>query len=167
MYTTLEGFFATYGHEREGTLKLLKELTDKSLSQSVANDHRTLGRIAWHITTTYPEMMEHAGIPLKLLKGDAPLPKSAAAIADAYDKITGEMVDFIKKNWTDATLKETKNFYGMDWQLGLCLDILVRHEVHHRGQMTVLMRQAGLKVPGVYGPSRDEWAAMGKQPPTV
>ena len=25
----------------------------------------------------------------------------------------------------------------------------------------VLMRQAGLKVPGVYGPAREEWAAMG------
>ncbi|MBI2416475.1 MAG: hypothetical protein HYV28_00920 [Ignavibacteriales bacterium] len=27
--------------------------------------------------------------------------------------------------------------------------------------MTVLMRQAGLKVPGAYGPSREEWAAYG------
>jgi hypothetical protein len=25
----------------------------------------------------------------------------------------------------------------------------------------VLMRQAGLSVPGVYGPAREEWAAMG------
>jgi uncharacterized damage-inducible protein DinB len=27
--------------------------------------------------------------------------------------------------------------------------------------MTVLMRQAGLPVPGVVGPSKEEWAAMG------
>ena len=32
---------------------------------------------------------------------------------------------------------------------------LLHHEIHHRGQMTVLMRQAGLKLPGVYGPSAD------------
>jgi uncharacterized damage-inducible protein DinB len=38
------------------------------------------------------------------------------------------------------------------------------HEIHHRGQMTVLMRQAGLKVPGVYGPSREEWTAYGMPP---
>jgi hypothetical protein len=27
--------------------------------------------------------------------------------------------------------------------------------------MTVLMRQAGLVVPGVYGPAREEWAVYG------
>jgi len=41
---------------------------------------------------------------------------------------------------------------------------LITHQAHHRGQMTVLMRQAGLKVPGVYGPAREEWAAMGMPP---
>jgi len=38
------------------------------------------------------------------------------------------------------------------------------HQTHHRAQMTVLMRQAGLKVPGVYGPSREEWSQMGMPP---
>ena len=41
---------------------------------------------------------------------------------------------------------------------------LVRHQAHHRAQMTVLMRQAGLAVPGIYGPAREEWAAMGMEP---
>ena len=31
---------------------------------------------------------------------------------------------------------------------------LINHQNHHRGQMTVLMRQAGLTVPGVYIPQR-------------
>ena len=31
---------------------------------------------------------------------------------------------------------------------------LINHQNHHRGQMTVLMRQAGLTVPGVYGPAK-------------
>lgn len=167
MYTSLENFLQTYGHEREGTLKLMKQFTDKSLAQSVANDHRTLGRVAWHLATTYPEMMGIAGVPFTTLSKEAPLPTSAAQLADSYEKVTGEMLEFIKKNWSDATLKEVKNFYGMDWSLGLALDILVRHEIHHRGQMTVLMRQAGLNVPGVYGPSRDEWSGMGMQPPAV
>ena len=36
---------------------------------------------------------------------------------------------------------------------------------HHRGQMTILMRQAGLLVPGMYGPSKDEWLAFGEEAP--
>ncbi|MHB8840055.1 MAG: DinB family protein, partial [Gemmatimonadaceae bacterium] len=39
---------------------------------------------------------------------------------------------------------------------GFVLTVLMNHQWHHRGQMTVLMRQAGLSVPGVCGPSREE-----------
>ena len=42
---------------------------------------------------------------------------------------------------------------------------LINHQNHHRGQMTVLMRQAGLTVPGVYGPAKEEWAAAGMEAP--
>jgi hypothetical protein len=31
----------------------------------------------------------------------------------------------------------------------------------------VLMRQAGVRVPGVYGPAREEWPEYGMQPPAV
>jgi uncharacterized damage-inducible protein DinB len=31
--------------------------------------------------------------------------------------------------------------------------------------MTVLMRQAGLRVPGVYGPSQEEWSQFGMEAP--
>jgi uncharacterized damage-inducible protein DinB len=40
------------------------------------------------------------------------------------------------------------------------LDKLIRHQIHHRGQITILMRQAGLAAPGVYGPNEEETAAM-------
>jgi len=28
--------------------------------------------------------------------------------------------------------------------------------IHHRGQLTVFLRELGIPVPGVYGPSADE-----------
>jgi uncharacterized damage-inducible protein DinB len=54
--------------------------------------------------------------------------------------------------------------YAERWRKGQVLSVLIRHQCHHRGQMTVLMRQAGLRVPGVSGPSREEWATWGMQP---
>ena len=51
--------------------------------------------------------------------------------------------------------------YGETWSRGMTLFYLILHQAHHRGQMEVLMRQAGLKVPGIYGPAREEWAAFG------
>lgn len=44
-------------------------------------------------------------------------------------------------------------------------DVLIQHQNHHRGQMTVLMRQAGLPVPGIYGPAKEEWTTFGLEAP--
>jgi hypothetical protein len=55
------------------------------------------------------------------------------------------------------------DMYGDTWTRGMVLEALIRHEAHHRGQMTVLMRQAGLVVPGCYGPAREEWAQWGME----
>jgi len=48
--------------------------------------------------------------------------------------------------------------YGDRWKRGVTLLALLMHQAHHRGQMTVVMRLAGLKVPALYGPAREEWA---------
>ncbi|MBK8721797.1 MAG: hypothetical protein IPL95_05830 [Saprospiraceae bacterium] len=45
--------------------------------------------------------------------------------------------------------------YGELWTKGNTLAILIRHQAHHRGQLSILMRQNGCKVPGVYGPSKE------------
>jgi uncharacterized damage-inducible protein DinB len=76
-------------------------------------------------------------------------------------------MDAVKKQWTDASLKEMKNVFGMEMQKAVTLSLLIKHIIHHRGQMTVLMRQAGLNVPGVYGPSRNEWSQMGMEAPAL
>ncbi len=168
MYTTINGFEQEWGHEASETQKLMDSLTDASLSQSVAKDHRTLGRMAWHIITSYPEMMGAVGLKITGVKQDAPVPKAAAEIKKAYATVTKELAEQVKANWNDATLEQEDTLYGAyKWKRGLTLSILLRHEIHHRGQMTVLMRQAGLKVPGVYGPSFDEWSGMGMKPPEV
>jgi len=76
-------------------------------------------------------------------------------------------LEAVKKEWSDATLLVEDDMYGERWPRGMTLQALISHQIHHRGQMTVLMRQAGLSVPGVYGPAREEWAAYGMEPPAV
>ena len=166
MITTISEFMTDYKAESENTTKILKALTDASLAQSVAKDHRTIGRMPWHIVTTYPEMTEHVDFKFDGVAKDSPLPTKAADIVTAYQAVSSQILDKISK-WTDADLMVEKNFYGENWKKGFMLEVLIRHEIHHRGQMTVLMRQAGLTVPGVYGPSYDEWGAYKMNPPEV
>ena len=44
---------------------------------------------------------------------------------------------------------------------------LSSHQTHHRGQLSVLMRQAGIAPPGPYGPAKEEWSNYNAPPPEV
>jgi uncharacterized damage-inducible protein DinB len=163
MYHTIAEFLEDWKEESKNTAKILDALTTASLKQKETKDGRSLGHIAWHIAGAVPEMMSLTG--LKMTRVGEKAPKTAAAIAESYKKSAKQLARLIKANWNDKTLCVVDDMYGMEWPRGLTLQILLRHEIHHRAQMTILMRQAGLKVPGVYGPSREEWAAMGMEAP--
>jgi uncharacterized damage-inducible protein DinB len=167
MFTTIAQFERVWATEAEGTRRILQSLTDESLSQQVTNDHRTLGRIAWHIVTTIPEMMEHVGIKFDEVKADSPIPSTATEMEQAFAAAAGTLLEAIKRDWKDATLDVKDEMYGEKWERRFTLQALVQHQTHHRGQMTVLMRQAGLKVPGIYGPAKEDWGQYGMQPPEV
>ncbi len=167
MFHTIEEFTLGWNYESQGTQKLLDQLTDKSLAQAVAKDHRTIGRIAWHITTAIPEMMGHTGLRLPAVDASAPVPKTAAEIGKAYAAVSKQLLEQVKANWKDATLLTVDEMYGEKWPRGMTLDVLIKHQTHHRGQLTVLIRQAGLPVPGVYGPSKEEWVKYGAPAPEI
>lgn len=164
MFRRIDDFLASWTRESETTLKLFRACTDASLAQTVTPNGRTLGRLAWHITLTLPEMLGHAGLPVTGPAEDAPVPK-LADIVSTYEASAKAVADAVRSHWTDAMLEQSIPMYGQQWPMGGVLSALVLHQAHHRGQMTVLMRQAGVKVPGVYGPAAEEWAAMGMPTP--
>ncbi len=167
MYRNLNDFLNDWQYESSATLKIFDSLTDQSLSQTVYSGGRSLGRLAWHITQMVYDMISKSGLESEKIQGyekDAPVPQSAKEIRDKYDFISAKLTEELKKKWTDKSLEEEINMYGRNWKKSALLISLIKHQAHHRGQMTVLMRQAGLKVPGVYGPSKEEWSAMNMQP---
>jgi len=164
MFRKLDDFFKSWAHEHDATMKVLNTLTDASLSQRVYDGGRTLGYLAWHIAHTISEMMNKTGLNVSGADHTAPAPDSAADIAAAFDASSASLLHELKEKWNDDTLTESDNMYGEEWPRGTTLAILINHQAHHRGQLTVLMRQAGLSVPGVYGPSKEEWAAYGMEP---
>jgi len=165
MFRRVEDFITTYKEDSAATLKLLRALTDESLNQQVAEGHRKLGAIAWHLPMTIAEMMPRTGLTIEGYDINAQPPTSAAEIADTYERAANELLSAIETNWDDAALEVEDDMYGFKWKRGLSLFNLITHEMHHRGQMTVLMRQAGLTVPGTMGPSQEEWAQYGMEGP--
>jgi len=167
MFISVLTFLKVWEKEAQSTLKILGALTDDSLKQLVTNQDRTLGRIAWHLVTTIPEMMHRTGLIFESINEDAPLPNSAEEIVHNYREVSNSLVTAITNQWNDQILLEKRDMYGETWPNGSTLSALIDHQIHHRGQMTVLMRQAGLKVPGLFGPSREDWSHMGMKPPRI
>lgn len=165
MYKTINEFIGEWENEGSSTQMLLDALTDSSLQQQVSTENRTLGRIAWHVVTSIPVSV--FGIKHEMVQDSITVPNSAKEIAESFRQISAAITDTVGTQWTDASLKEVHNVFGMDLPLEVSLPLIIKHMIHHRGQMTVLMRQAGLKVPGVYGPAREEWAAIGLEVPIV
>ncbi len=163
MYRLLQDFQRDWVTEAEMTQKMIAALTNESLGQSVVSDGRSLGFIAWHIVQTIPEMMGRAGVSISF-PGDNTQPSNAMDIAAAYDHLSRALIDSVMSEWNDDMLIEETEMYGDRWARGQTLQYLILHQAHHRGQMTVLMRQAGLTVPGTYGPAREEWSMMGMPP---
>lgn len=158
---SVNDFLDAWNYESASTLKVFGNLTDGSLGQKVTDDGRSVGFIAWHITGSIGEMMGKTGLEFPGFDEYAPAPSSALEIKNQYEKLSVMMTDQIKKNWKDEMLQDDLNMYGQIWKRADVLSSLLAHQTHHRGQMTVLMRQSGLRVPGVYGPSKEEWAEYG------
>jgi uncharacterized damage-inducible protein DinB len=57
---------------------------------------------------------------------------------------------------SDAKLAEEVDFFGMMKLPAVALlGIMIKHSIHHRGQLSTYLRAMGGKVPGIYGPSGD------------
>lgn len=166
MFMTIEHFRQSWKHETGETLRLLEKLTDESLSRPQIENIRTVGRVVWHIVTTYPDMCGPLGIKLDTPNDKNPIPASAAEIRGIYLKAANEVYDQVSR-WSDEDLQIEDNLFGETWKRGKSLWIFLVHEIHHRGQLTILMRLAGLPVVGVYGPAKEEWVNYGAEPPKV
>ncbi len=167
MIHTINDFEQLWSQESESTQKVFKHLTNESLTHEFSPEVRNLGRLAWHITTTIPEMMEKTGLKISGVKHDDPIPATAETICKAYNEAAKSLLDEVKTKWNDASLEIEDDMYGEKWKRGSSLTGLIHHEIHHRGEMIVLMRLADLKVPGIYGPTREERTQYGMEAPSV
>ena len=165
MFRTIADFKQQWQSESGFTLSILQALTDSSLNQSISNEHRTIGRIAWHIAGTIPEMMSLTGLAMNQI--DKIVPGKASKIAETYEQQANMLLTQVMQKWHDADLLIEEELYGERWARGKTLLILIKHEIHHRGQLTVLMRQAGVVVPSMYGPAKEGWTAYGQEPPQI
>ncbi len=161
MFHHISDFLRIWQMETLATARVFEHLTDPSLSQAVTPGGRTLGRLANHIIETLTEMPHklHLGI-----EEENPAYTTVHDLNKNFHRVNDAFVKALRTKWNDETLRDETELYGDMWKNNFALWVLVAHMIHHRSQMTVLMRQAGLHVPGTYGPAKEEWVDMGLDP---
>ncbi|KEF38079.1 hypothetical protein M670_02497 [Schinkia azotoformans MEV2011] len=167
MYATISDFINEWNKEALLTQNVLDGLTDDSLNQKVYPEGRTLGRIAWHLATCIPEYLAHFGLKFDEVENAESVPATAKEIAETYRNVSVKAAKVIEEQWTDETLLQIQDAFGRQETNASIIMGLIKHTVHHRGQITVLMRQAGIKPFGVYGPPKEDWIHLGVENPPL
>jgi len=112
-------------------------------------------------------MMAKAGLTVAGPTEHEAVPITAVLISSAYRTAATSLVEQLHAHWTDTTLSEMDDMSGERRSRAQTLAILISHQTHHRGLLTVLLRQAGLPILGIYGPTREEWAGWGTPAPAI
>lgn len=155
MYRTVEDFVNDWSNAAQGTIQVLESLSDDKLDQAIVEGHSTLGWLGWHLANSPAFFGSLAGLQVEPAGDPETIPASARTIAEGYKKVA-EAVEEEAKKLTDGKILEKVEAMGTTMPRGALLRTLIDHQTHHRGQMTVLLRQAGLQVPGVMGPTKEE-----------
>jgi len=155
MYRKVSDFLQDWSKSEEGTIKVLEALTDDKLDQAIVEGHSTLGWLGWHLASAISYFAGQVGLNVPFNEKHNQVPTKASDILNTYKKVAEEFKQQVEKNFTDESMEEKVDDYGRQTPRGILLRVMIDHQTHHRGQMTVLLRQAGLPVPAVMGPTKE------------
>lgn len=154
MYRKVEDFIEDWTISAEGTLNVIKAMENSKLDQAIVEGHNTLGWLAWHLVGAAGAFGHFAGLQITAPGRDQLAPSDVSEIVQAYEKVANAYKTEAAKLTDEMLLEEVNGFVGPTVR-GKLLRGLIDHQTHHRGQMTVLLRQAGLTVPGIMGPTKE------------
>jgi uncharacterized damage-inducible protein DinB len=162
MYRNITDFQNMWQFETDATLMCFRNLTDTSLGYRSSAFPRGLGRLAQHIAEAPSAYFSKSRIPV-----DGPAYGVTPATVDQLikDYMQGMSAILLEvANWSDGNLEDSIEFFGMPMKKGMLLSTVIHHQAHHRGQLTVLMHEAGVPAPGFYGPTASEQRVRGEEP---
>jgi uncharacterized damage-inducible protein DinB len=163
MSNELAQFIGSWDQEAQNTIKLLRALPADQYDFRPDREGRSLGECAWHLAEVDAFISDGVASGAfdfnKKLPG-LERPRNTAELATGYERVHKACVERIKA-MKPEDLNRMIPFMGHDMRAGdLLWFVLLHHAVHHRGQLVLLTRLAGGKPPGMYGPTREDMAAM-------
>jgi uncharacterized damage-inducible protein DinB len=156
-------FLRVWDDEAARTIKVLKALPMDKYDFRPDPGGRSIGEMAWHLAEgdAYNSLGVAEGkFAPEMRPPNMERPKEIALLAPRYEQVHREAVARVRGLDPAALERPIDYFVGVPMSGTDILWGAVFHNIHHRGQLSLLCRLAGGVSPGVYGPNREEFAAM-------
>ncbi len=154
MRADIQSALNTWEREYNTTLEVFAAIPEGRNEQTIVPCKGwKLGELAWHICIS--ERWFCAEIMGAKPEGENPVPsdrqpETIAEMTAAFRTSHTALMDIVASK-DEAWVDESVNFYGKPWTRMDLLHLMFRHEVHHRGQLSMLMMVAGGQPPTIYG----------------
>ncbi|HEV7706296.1 MAG TPA: DinB family protein [Gemmatimonadaceae bacterium] len=159
----IRDFLDELEQEADGTKRTLERVCNQKLTWKPHEKSLSLGQLALHIATLPGALAEISMLPAFDAATVIPRPEAknvdellaahAASITRAREILGGMDDAALETPWT--IVMGSKEIARMPRGQFL-RSVLFNHWYHHRGQLTVYLRETGALVPAIYGPSADE-----------
>jgi uncharacterized damage-inducible protein DinB len=160
--TIIEGLLQELAQEAQTTRRVLERVPGDQLGWKPHAKSMSLGQLALHVATVPGNVAQITQqSPFQLPPFTQPSATSAAELVPALEESVAAATRVLR-SLDDAGL-------GKIWQVvdgqrevmalpvgAVLRSIMLNHWYHHRGQLSVYLRQLGVAVPSIYGPSADE-----------
>jgi len=159
----LERFRTVWDMEARLTTQMLEALPTDQYDFRPDPGGRSLGELAWHLSEI-EGYISHGITKGAVTFQEAPpnlkRPREVRLLAPGYRQVHDEAVARLV-NLTPADLDRELPFADRRMPIrDMLWGTILSHLVHHRGQLSLLCRLAGGRPPAIYGPNREEMAAM-------
>jgi uncharacterized damage-inducible protein DinB len=160
----LDRFFQAWDRQAQGMSKLLRSLPASQYDFRPDPGGRSLGELGWHLA----EGDAYGSYGIELGKFDQGMkppnierPRTVEGLAPGFDRIHQEAVARLKNLKPEDLDRQLQFFTGQPWAIrNILWDFILSHGTHHAGQLSLMCRLAGGASPGLFGPNREDMAAM-------
>lgn len=161
----VDAFLQEIAQEAATTRRVLERVPSEQLGWKPHPKSMSLGQLALHVATTPGQIAALVNGASMELPPDfppaSPSPASTDEILTAFDADQAQAREILQ-GWDDAHAAETfaitkdgNPIMGMP-RAGWIRVIGLNHWYHHRGQLSVYLRELDVPLPSIYGPSADE-----------
>ena len=134
-------------HEAQTTRRVLERVPDGQLTWRPHEKSRTLGELALHIANVPGSVAELVA---------SPSPAQAPRFVDPKPARASELIAALDESLAKAKLMNGERELFAVPRAAMLRSVMLNHWYHHRGQLTVYLRELGVAIPSIYGPSADE-----------